>query len=359
MRIFLVAVLAFSSCGASGWSWQRYAVFSDFGSFQGVDGQGAPLASTVGGELRFDETTYQWKRVELPGAGAKLRVAISGREFASTYGIYRKEPKGTDWQLLEGSRELDLEFVAEDSLGHVYAQTTFFAIPPGGKKAYAVRVAGTEGFVPLDLDPVLFEEVKSDFRGNVYAIGRVASQPSRLLRLEGTQHVELPHPAALDFDFKGNRYLVTPAGSMRVDNGMGGVKTVLNPFRIQRVSAGGELEPWLEGEGGGPVLTALGFGRDDSWYGTVSDDTQLLPEGAGYATGDVVSIGKGDRSWVRAASAVEDGDGTLGGPVRLSNYGGGFVSDGSLIWAGCESGCTGTGNSFSYGLWRLRLGGQP
>lgn len=358
MRIALWAVLAFTSCGASGWSWQRYASFSDFGSFQGVDGLGAPLASTVAGELRFDETTYQWKRVELPGAGAKLRVAISGREFASTYGIYRQEPKATDWQLLAGSRELDLEFVAEDRLGHIYAQTTFFAIPPGGKKAYAVRVAGTERFVPLDLDPVLFEEVKSDFRGNVYAIGRIASQPSRLLRLEGTRLVELPHPSALDFDFEGNRYLVTPAGSMRVDDGMGGVKTVLNPFRIQLVGADGELEPWLE-IAGGPALTPLGFGKDTRWYGTVSDDTALLPEGADYSTGDVVSIGRGDRAWVRAASAVEGGDGTLSGPVRLSKYGGGFASDGSLIWAGCESGCAGTGNSFSYGLWRLRLGGQP
>lgn len=359
MRIALLAVLAFTGCGASAWSWQRYAAFTDFGSFQGVDGQGAPLASTVGGELRFDEATYQWKRVELPGAGARLRVAVSGREFASSYGIYRKEPKGTDWQLLGGSRELDLEFVAEDRLGHIYAQTTFFAIPQGGKRAYAVRVAGTEGFVPLGLDPVLFEELKSDFRGNVYAVGRVASRPSRLLRLEGTQQVELPHPSALDFDFKGNRYLVTPAGSMRVDNGMGGVTTVGNPFRIQRVGPGGELEPWFSGEGGSPVLTQLGFGRDDRWYGTVSDSSTGLPKGAAYSTGDVVSIGKGDQSWVRAASAVEDGDGTLGGPVRLSNYGGGFVSDGSLIWAGCESGCTGTGNSFSYGLWRLRLGGQP
>ncbi len=358
MRIALLAVLAFTSCGASGWSWQRYSVFRDFGSFQGIDGKGAPLASTIGGELRFDEATYQWKRVELPGAGAKLRVAISGREYASTYGIYRKEPNATDWQLLEGSRELDLEFVAEDRLGHIYAQTAFFAIPAGGKKAWSVRVAGTEGFVPLDLDPTLFEELKSDFQGNVYAIGRVASQPSRLLRLEGTQQVELPHPAALDFDFKGNRYLVTPAGSMRVADGMGGVKTVLNPFRIQQVGAGGELEPWLESPGG-PALTSLGFGKDTRWYGTVFDDPALLPAGAGYSTGDVVSIGKGDRAWVLAASAVEGGDGTLGGPVRLSSYGGGFVSDGSIIWGACESGCTGTGNSFSYGLWRLRLGGQP
>ncbi len=358
MRLALFALLALTSCGPSGWSWQRYSSFSDFGSFQGIDAQGAPLASTFGGELRFDESRYQWQRVELPGAGAKLRVGHSGREFASTYGIYRKDLGASDWQLLEGSRERSLEFVAEDRLGHLYAQTAFFAIPPGGKKAWSVRVAGSQAFEPLDLDPTLFEELKSDFRGNVHAVGRVASQPSRLLRLEGSGFIELPHPEALDFDFDGNRYLVSPANAMRLDDGMGGVKTVLNPFRIQKVGAGGDFEPWVE-SAGGPVLTPLGFARDDRWYGTVSDNPLLLPEGAGYSTGDVVSIGKGEKTWVRAASAVENGDGTLGGPILLSSYGGAVVSDGSIIWAACESGCTGTGNSFSYGLWRLRLGGQP
>ncbi len=47
MRIALLAVLAFTSCGALGWSWQRYAAFTDFGSFQSVDGLGSPLASDV------------------------------------------------------------------------------------------------------------------------------------------------------------------------------------------------------------------------------------------------------------------------------------------------------------------------
>jgi hypothetical protein len=357
MRIALLAVLAFTSCGASGWSWQRYTVFRDFGSFQGIDALGAPLASTIAGELRFDDATYSWQRVELPGAGARLRVALSGREFASTYGIYRKERGAADWQLLEGSRQLDLEFVAEDKSGNVYAQTNFFAIPPGGQKAWSVRVAGTETWQPLALD--LSAEVTSDFRGNVYALTRAgSSQPNKLLRLEGAQTTELTQPAAITFDFKGDRFLVTPAGSMRVDDGMGGVKTVLNPFRIQRVSPSGELEPWLEAPGG-PALTPLGFGRDGRWYGVVSDNPALLPEDAAYAVGDVVSIGKSELTWRLAASAVENGDGTLGGPVLLSSYSGGFVSDGSLIWAACESGCAGTGNAFSYGLWRLRLGGQP
>ncbi len=119
MRLALLAVLAFTSCDAQGWSWQRYSAFRDFGSFQGIDALGAPLASTQGGELRFDDATYSWKRVELPGAGAHHRVALSGREFASTYGIYRKERGATDWQLYDleadpgETRDLALEHFDE------------------------------------------------------------------------------------------------------------------------------------------------------------------------------------------------------------------------------------------------------
>lgn len=355
MRFALLAVLALSGCEASGWSWQRYPVFRDFGTFKGIDALGAPLASTVGGELRFDDATYSWQRVELPGAGARLHVGLNGREFASTYGIYRKERGAAEWQLLEGSRALSLEFVAEDRRGHVYAQTS---AATGGPKAWSVQVAGTEAWAPLDLEAGV--ELISDFQGNVHALTRSvgSSLPLRLRRLEGTQLVELPHPSAISFGFDGDRFLVTPANAMRVDDGMGGVKTVLNPFRIQRVNAAGELEPWLEAPGG-PAVTDLGFGRDARWYAVVSDNPLLLPSGATYAVGDVISIGKGELTWVRAASAVENGDGTLGGPVLLSSYSGGFASDGTLIWGACESGCTGTGNAFSYGLWRLRLGGQP
>ncbi len=358
MRFWWLAVLAFSSCDASSWAWQRYTPFSDFGTFQGIDAVGAPLASTIAGALRFDDATYSWTRVQLPGAGARHHVALSGREYASTYGIYRKDPGAADWQLLEGSRALDLEFVAEDKRGHIYAQTAFFAIPPGGKKRWAVRSAGTDVFVPFDLDPAA--EVTTNFAGDVHALIRDArtSVPTVLLRLEGTQPVALVHPTALLFDFQGTRYLVQPAGSMRVDDGMGGVKTVINPFRIEQVDAAGGLVPFLEAPGG-PAFSDLGFGRDGRWYAVASDNPLLLPKGAGHAVGDVISIGRGETSWLRAASAVENGDGTTGGPVLLSRYGGGFVADGSLIWAGCESGCAGAGNSFSYGLWRLRLGGQP
>ena len=132
-----------------------------------------------------------WKRVELPGAGAKLRVAISGREFASTCGIYRKEPKATDWQLLEGRRELDLEFVAEDRLGHIYAQTTFFAIPQGGKNGVMRDVVLKVQFrgiaETIDSDLVLLERIARLFltvQAKQFDVSAVFDELREVLKLE-------------------------------------------------------------------------------------------------------------------------------------------------------------------------------
>ena len=271
------------------------------------------------------------------GRSAKLRVALDGREFASTYGIYARADRTAQWRLLQGSRALSLEFVAQDERQNLYAQTRFEAVPPGGKKLSFVQLAGSDTWLPLELDSNA-PELTTDFQGRVYAVGQ-----ARLFRLEGTKVTELPHPEAVTFDFSSERFVVTPAGGLH----------------IERVTAAGELEPWLEAQEGMPVVSVIGFGRDHRCYAVVSSDPRFLPTGSKYTPGDVVSIGKGQREWTLAASVTENGDGTFGGPVLLSSYGGGFVSDGSLIWSACESGCGGSGNAFSYGTWRLRLGGQP
>jgi hypothetical protein len=101
----------------------------------------------------------------------------------------------------------------------------------------------------------------------------------------------------------------------------------------------------------------LGFGPDGRFYALVGNGGDLNPK-VRIERGDLLSIGASDTEWRLAARPGVNGDDEPAGPVSLDQYGGGFARDGSLYFGGCESGCAGR-NSFSYGLYRLTLGGQP
>jgi len=314
-------------CGPQGWAWQRYSTLTDFGSFSGLDARGAPIASTIDGPRRFDAESYVWKRIETPGAAAKFSATVSGREFASTYGLYTRERSSAAWSLLPGSRALALEFVGQDAAGHLYARS--------GPADFFVQLSGTQTWLELVTDPSL-KDAFHDPRGTVYLSD---AQRSRLARLDGSTVVALAHPTATGFDLDGRRY-----------------QAVL-PFKVERVDDDGQLTIWHTLSGAGtPVLSALyGFGKDGRFYALA----QNAPEGSDFASGDMVSIGQGEKRWRLAASPVSDGAGNSAGLASFQSYGGGFERDGAMYFGGCESGCDGRGNAFSYGLFKLTLGGQP
>ena len=338
-------------------SWERYPALSHFGAFSGTDPEGRPFASTIAGVFKVASPEGPWQRLALPGASARYLVARDGRELASTYGIYLREPPSEGWSLIPGSRALNLAAVAQDTAKNVYAQTddATFAVTRE-RETWVLPVGGTD-WQKLELDPKGQTALLTDFPGNVYAVTQAAGGAQQLVRVEGTRLTPLPHPTAQTFDFRGRRFLVSPARTERVDDGMGGVRVERLAFQVQRVTEAQELEDWtrFEVDAPGPALAdVFGFGQDDRLYAAVLDDAALLPPGVDYAAGDLVSVGKGERAFRRAVSLAEPG-----GPTLLRNYAGSFVADGSIIFAGCESGCSGSGNAFSYGVWRLHLGGTP
>ena len=362
MKWMVVGASLLLSCGSGAVTWQRYPVLREFGSFAGIDADGNPYAATAAGTLMVDDSAQDWQRVAMPGSAAKYFVALDGREFASTYGVYVREPGASSWTLLEGSRALDLEVVTQDGRRNVYARTNDASAGGVVGRSWYVRAAADTSWKQLALDAAQTPELVTDFRANVYVRAGSSSGIQQLSRLEGEVVTPVPHPTASTFDFRGDRFLVAAAGASRADDGQGGVTTVSTAFRIERVTAAGELEEWVrfdDAQSNAAIRTFFGFGKDDRFYAAVADGIASLPEGAEYATGDIVSVGRGDTAWTLAVSPLAEGDDGQVGPTLLSSYGGGFVSDGSLIFAACESGCTGTGNSFSYGVWRLRLGGQP
>lgn len=339
MRLAALLCLLLLACSPQGWSWQRFNTLRDFGSLTGTDGAGAPFANTVNGPFRFDDASYLWRSVAMPGAGATLQVAPDGREFASTYGLYTRASASGEWQLMPGSRELSLEFIGQDANRNVYGQTTFFSIPQGETKQYAVQLAGTDAWVPLAIDAKVFASLVFGPTGDVFA---QSSNRSRLLAIKGTEISDAPQPSALNFDFEGHRY------------------TAEIPFHVRAVTADGQLETWLTLTGAGtPVLERLvGFGKDHRFY-AVAGSISSVTAGADFQSGDLISIGRGESEWRLAASPVSDGAGNAAGPGTFNAYGALIARDGTVLFAGCESGCTGDGNSFSYGVFRLTLGGQP
>lgn len=328
-------VVGLSACAPTGWQWQRFPAFFEFGSFAGTDGSSLPWASTGEGPLRFDDVSYRWARIPLPGASAVFTITPDGHEYASTYGIYTRTSAKAQWQLLSGTRALGLSFAGKDERGNLYARTTLAA---SGKGEVFVRLAGEDGWAKVGVEATTLTSFVNDPIGRLYLS---ASAPVRLLRLEGTTTVDLAQPSALAFDAQGQRYQASL------------------PFTVERVTDSGELELWHRLVGAGtPVLsTLLGFGRDGRFYALIGTSGDL-PSKERVDRGDLVSIGAGEPQWRIAAKLGVNGDGQEAGPVSLDAYGGGFARDGSLYFGGCESGCAG-GNAFSYGLFRLTLGGQP
>lgn len=335
MRAVWLSLVVLSGCAESGWQWQRFTTLRDFGSFAGIDASGAPWAGTINGPYRFDSRRYDWQRIETPGAQASFVAAASGHEFASTYGVYTRASPSAEWQLLEGSRALDLVFTAEDAALNIYAITA--AGPAGTQRFHYVRRSGSDSWERLALDGRV-STVFSSPTGTVYA----TDGAQQLVELRGAEVVPLTQPRATLFDFEGRRHLAEV------------------PFRVHRVTAAGELELWhqLSGAGTPALEQLLGFGKDGRFY-AVAVNVLTIPSSADYTAGDLISIGQGESTWKLAASPVSNGDDQPAGLGSFSSYGGSFAPDGSLYWGGCESGCTGSGNAFSYGLFRLTLGGQP
>jgi len=360
---WLLVLSAFACDASSGGTWRRYPVFRDFGSFSGIDARRQPYASTEAGALVLDEASASWRRVAMPGARARYFVALDGRELASTYGIYVRASSQAPWSLLEGSRALLIEAVTQDSRQNVYAQTNPQLAAPGTAKSYYVQLAGGSAWTPIALETNAVHDLITDFAGSVYVSTGLAGGARQLRLLDGATIQTIPEPTAETFDFKGERYRVAPAAAQRVDNGMGGVAIVKTPFLVEHVNASGALESWTrfdEGQPNAALRTIFGFGRDDRLYAAIADDVALVPEGAAFGPGDIVSVGRGELTWTVAVPAFSgEADGSNAGPSRLGEYGGGFVADGTMIFGACESGCTGSGNSFSYGIWRLALEGQP
>lgn len=337
--LVMAASLMLSACnlsggGAAGYRW--YGVGQTLGF---VTGLGFALDGTlyatdqVLGAIRFDAATSQWRSVDTPGSfNAQYVVGADGAEYVTDYGIYTRPAGGAaTWTVLPDSRAKQLEFLMADRDGAVYARTARGVVP---HQIY-VRVKGaTASWTPISDQPSGYDSysvISPEYTARLH----IKYSESKLVRLEGATAITLPQPTGTTFDFAGNRYVISQTA-------------------VSRVTPNGTLEPWITFVQSGPLRQVLGFGKDGRYYAVAGlNNTSAIYN---YTDYDIIALAPNDTAWKLVASSRSNGDNSVGGPaLNLDNYSSGFSPDGSLIVAGCESGCSGGGNLFTYGVYRLKF----
>ncbi len=342
----LAAAWLLSSCSsltAPGGDSQWYTIgakLRDFGGFRFAQ-DGTPLYySGSGGNLRYTAALNLWESVETPGGyGAVYEVARDGTEFVSSYGMYTRASSTAPWTLIPGSRALRLQYAALDRDGSLYAVVDALAKPPppGSSRIY-VKLKGSSAWTAVSGLPASYAaaSVGVDPLGRAYVFTTTLG-----FQFQGALAISLPQPQAQAYDFAGERYFVPPLGAGTT---------------IQKVNLSGALEPWVNfgGVGTSTVLRLIGFGKDGRFYALAGFNSAL---GFDFTKGDIIAISPSAPKWTRVASSVLDGAGNRTGPaLAIDAYSSSFSPEGGLYFFGAESGNL---EMFSYGVYRLKFGGNP
>jgi hypothetical protein len=340
-----IAALLLGSCGpTSEGSWQWFSVGTarrDFGGFRFAQ-NGTPLYfSFAEGNARFDEKLDDWVSVEAPGGrGAVYDVARDGTEFVTSYGIYTRPSSTAAWTLIPGSRALGLQYLGLDRDGSLYGVVGSFStqLPAGSNRVYA-KLQGSSTWTAVSGLPSsdVVASAGIDPIGRAYILTiKIGSTAMLGSQFQGSSAVAMPQPQANIYDYAGNRYVSSGA-------------------TIQKVTPSGTLETWLNlSDKQSPSLSKfLWFGKDGRVYAIAGFNSML---GSDIKAGDILAISPNDTKWSKVASSVLDGEGRRTGPgLPIDAYNISFAPDGSLYFYACESGCAGSGNAFSYGIYRLKF----
>jgi hypothetical protein len=324
--ILIVFTALLSSCDVlfdspkSSYAWSSMSTqgfITDFGLYP----DSTPYANKAGtGFIRYDASSKTWTQIDTPGS---YKVARNSNEYADNGGIYERQAGETEWKLLEGSRQLQLAYLALDRDGSLYAYTS-----TSGVTTLYVRLKDSTAWTLLNYQP----PTSVAFYWHLDALGRVyldvGVNTIVSYKLQGATVVPLAHHPT-HFDFQGNAYIVP---SIYADAEPGGGRT------ISRIKDDGTLEPWVKygGAGTAPILKLVGFGKDGRFYAVAGLNTNV-DSTDDFGQFDLVAISPQKPFWHFVASGVSDetGKGDSGVAYTLDSYNTVFAPDGSLYFHLC------------------------